>query len=80
MGDKDINVHIREQADGWSWEVRYVNESVCSGKAVSLPRALRIARDAARREGWEFGRLTLVREHEEPDGYAHMVYGANITF
>lgn len=77
--DYEMRVTVDERADRWDWSVGYVGDFVCAGQAVSVASALRRARSAARKEGYEFDRLRLVRETDDADGLRHKVFGANTS-
>ena len=76
--DYEVNVTITEHSTHWAWKVKCLGQFVASGSAVSLERALRIARQYSKEDGYEFGRLKLIGRHEE-HGMAHYLYGANLT-
>ena len=42
--DYEVNVIITEHPEYWAWKVECLGQFVASGSAVSLERALRIAR------------------------------------
>ena len=64
--DYEVNVILTEHPTHWAWKVKCLGQFVASGSAVSLERALRIARQ------YSIGKYT---EH----CMAHYLYGANIN-
>ena len=76
--DYEVNVTITEHSTHWAWKVECIGQFVASGSAVSLERALRIARQYSKEDGYEFGRLKLIGKYTE-HCMAHYLYGANIN-
>ena len=76
--DYEVNVTITEHSTHWAWKVKCLGQFVASGSAVSLERALRIARQYSKEDGYEFGRLKLIGKYTE-HCMAHYLYGANIN-
>lgn len=76
--DYEVNVIITEHPTRWAWKVECLGQFVASGSAVSLERALRIARQYSKEDGYEFGRLKFLRKYEEQD-MVHYLYGADLT-
>lgn len=76
--DYEVNVTITEHPTHWAWKVEYLGQFVASGTATSVYRALRIARQYSKEDGYEFGLLKLIGKHDE-HGTAHYLYGANLN-
>ena len=76
--DHEVNVILTEHPTHWAWKVKCLGQFVASGSAVSLERALRIARQYSKEDGYEFGRLKLIGKYTE-HCMAHYLYGANIN-
>lgn len=76
--DYEVNVIITEHPEYWAWKVKCLGQFVASGSAVSLERALRIARQYSKEDGYEFGRVKLIGKHEE-QCMVHYLYGANLN-
>ena len=76
--DYEVNVILTEHPTHWAWKVEYFGQFVASGTATSVYRALRIARQYSKEDGYEFGLLKLVGRYEE-HGMAHYLYGANLN-
>lgn len=76
--DYEVNVILTEHSTHWAWNVKCLGQFVASGSAVSLERALRIARQYSKEDGYEFGRLKLIGKYTE-HCMAHYLYGANIN-
>ena len=76
--DYEVNVILTEHSTHWAWKVNCLGQFVASGSAVSLERALRIARQYSKEDGYEFGRLELIGKYTE-HCMAHYLYGANIN-
>ena len=72
--DYEVNVILTEHPTHWAWKVKCLGH----GSAVSLERALRIARQYSKEDGYEFGRLKLIGKYTE-HCMAHYLYGANIN-
>ena len=76
--DYEVNVILTEHPTHWAWKVKCLGQFVASGSAVSRERALRIARQYSKEDGYEFGRLKLIGKYTE-HCMAHYLYGANIN-
>ena len=76
--DYEVNVILTEHPTHLAWKVKCLGQFVASGSAVSLERALRIARQYSKEDGYEFGRLKLIGKYTE-HCMAHYLYGANIN-
>ena len=76
--DYEVNVILTEHPTHWAWKVKCLGQFVASGSAVSLERALRIARQYSKEDGYEFGRLKLIGKYTE-HCMAHYLYGAIIN-
>ena len=76
--DYEVNVIITKHPTYWAWKVEYLGQFVASGTAPSVYRALRIARQYSKEDGYEFGLLELIGIHDE-HGTAHYLYGANLN-
>ena len=76
--DYEVNVILTEHPTHWAWKVKCLGQFVASGSAVSLERALRIARQYSKEDGYGFGRLKLIGKYTE-HCMAHYLYGANIN-
>lgn len=76
--DYEVNVILTEHSTHWAWKVKCLGQFVASGSAVGLDRALRIARQYSKEDGYEFGRLKLIGKYTE-HCMAHYLYGANIN-
>ena len=76
--DYEVNVILTEHPTHWAWKVKCLGQFVASGSAVSLERALRIARQYSKEDGYEFGRLKLIGKYTE-HCMAHYLYGDNIN-
>ena len=76
--DYEVNVILTEHPTHWAWKVKCLGQFVTSGSAVGLERALRIARQYSKEDGYEFGRLKLIGKYTE-HCMAHYLYGANIN-
>lgn len=66
--DYEVNVILTEHPTHWAWKVKCLGQFVASGSAVSLERALRIARQYSKEDGYEFGRLKLIGKSARSEG------------
>lgn len=76
--DYEVNVIITKHPTYWAWKVEYLRAVRRVRYRPSVYRALRIARQYSKEDGYEFGLLKLIGIHDE-HGTAHYLYGANLN-